>query len=367
MAFNRGRKRPVERRIQLSTSPLVAGIGSALDTEIQATLAEAERGASTLQPDALSIYDVMRYHLGFLDASFRPARSDPGKRIRPLLCVLSCQAAGGTRDDAMPMAAAIELLHNFTLLHDDIQDHSPLRRHRPTVWSIWGVAQAINAGDAMFAASHLALLRSTRAGVPAERLLALTESLHRTTLRIVEGQVLDLGFESRSNVTSDEYMMMIGGKSAEICRCACWAGATIAGASADRATMAGDAGFALGIGFQLRDDILGIWGDPSRTGKARADDIRRRKKSLPILLLRDRADDADRIEIDALYAGPEVGPDGVERMLSLLGDYGIEAAVQERARHWHDRALDLLQSSLPDGAARRDLATLVDVLAARTG
>ncbi len=332
-----------------------------------ATLAEAERSAPPAGPGALSIYDVMRYHLGFVNAAFQPARSDPGKRVRPLLCVLSCEAAGGTAIDAMPMAAGIELLHNFTLIHDDIQDHSPLRRHRPTAWSIWGVAQAINAGDAMFAAAHLALLRSVRAGVSAERVLALTEALHDTTLRIVEGQVRDLEFETRDDVTADEYMRMIGGKSAAICSCACWAGSTIAGASIDEARVVGEAGFALGIGFQLRDDILGIWGDTSQTGKARADDIRRRKKSLPILLLRDRASVADRREIDALYAQPEVSPDGITRVLALLSEYEVESEVQVLAREWHDRALERLQSALPPSHARRRLELLVDALVARAG
>ncbi|HMM41354.1 MAG TPA: polyprenyl synthetase family protein [Thermomicrobiales bacterium] len=357
----------MERRILLASLPLASSISAALDGEMLATLAEAERAAPPPRAGALSVYDIMRYHLGFVDASFQPARSDPGKRIRPLLCMLTNEAAGGDPADAMPMAAGIELLHNFTLIHDDIQDHSPLRRHRPTAWSIWGVAQAINAGDAMFAVAHLALLRSARAGMPAGRVLALTESLHRTTLRIVEGQVLDLGFESRSDVTADEYMVMIGGKSAEICRCACWAGATIAGASDDRAQMAGDAGFALGIGFQLRDDILGIWGDTAQTGKVRADDIRRRKKSLPILLLRDRATPVELAELDALYAQSEVAPDGVERILTLLREYDVESAVQTRAQIWHDQALELLQSSLPESDARVKLEALVDALVARAG
>ncbi len=357
----------MERRIPLSDILLASSISAALDAEILATLAEAERAAGPRQPGALSVYDVMRYHLGFVDASFEPVRSDPGKRIRPLLCVLSCEAAGGDARDAMPMAAGIELLHNFTLIHDDIQDHSPLRRHRPTAWSVWGVAQAINAGDAMFAVAHLALLRSARSGVPAERVLALTQAMHETTLRIVEGQVLDLEFESRSDVTADEYMVMIGGKSAEICRCACWAGATIAGANEGRARLVGDAGFALGIGFQLRDDILGIWGDTSRTGKARADDIRRRKKSLPILLLRDRVSAIELAEIDALYAQPEVTPGGVERILDLLSVYDVASAVQNRTRIWHDEAMELLRSSLPESNARSRLEALVDALVARAG
>lgn len=355
----------MERRIRLSDLPFAHSLNNPLDIEIQQALDRAERSAPPLHPNALSAYDVMRYHLGFVDAAFLPARSDPGKRIRPTLCLLACEAAGGDPADAMPMAASIELLHNFTLIHDDIQDHSPLRRHRPTAWSIWGVAQAINAGDAMFAVSHLTLLRSALVGVPADVVLALAQDLHDTTLRIVEGQVLDLGFESRTDVSAEEYTQMIGGKSAAICRCACWSGATIAGATADQAQIIGDAGYALGIGFQLRDDILGIWGATAETGKAHADDIRRRKKSLPIVLLHDRASVAHRNEISELYALPEIPPDGVQHVLGLLGEYEIESAVQTRAREWHDLALELLRSTLPENQPRRQLERLVDALVAR--
>lgn len=357
----------MERRFRLSGFPQQTDFNNALDAEILATISAAARDAPPAHQETLSVYDIMLYHLGFLDEQFKPNRSDVGKRIRPLLCVLACEASGGEQRVAMPMAAAIELLHNFTLIHDDIQDQSPLRRHRPTVWSLWGIAQAINAGDAMFATAHLALMRSLDAGVPTERVLALSRSLHDTTLRIVEGQVLDLGFETRSDVTADEYMQMIGGKSAAICRCACWAGATIAGAKPGDAEVIGEAGYALGVGFQLRDDILGIWGAPDATGKAAADDIRRRKKSLPILLLHDRASAGDRETIEHLYNEQEVPPDGVEQILNMLDEYQVEDAVQEQAHNWHDRATSLIHSSLGSGPARDALEQLVGALVARVG
>ncbi|MCO5175687.1 MAG: polyprenyl synthetase family protein [Thermomicrobiales bacterium] len=336
-----------------------------LDAEILATVSAAARNAPGAHLSTLSVYDIMLYHLGFKDEHFEPKRSDVGKRIRPLLCVLACEASDGDRRSALPMAAAIELLHNFTLIHDDIQDQSPLRRHRATVWSLWGIAQAINAGDAMFATAHLALLRSEDAGVATDRVIALSRALHDTTLRIVEGQVLDLGFETRGDVTADEYMQMIGGKSAAICRCACWAGATIAGSKAADADVLGEAGFALGVGFQLRDDILGIWGSPNETGKAAADDIRRRKKSLPILLLHERASETDRLTIEHLYGEQDVSPDGIAQILAMLAEYQVEDAVQEQAHIWHERASSLIHSALGSGPARDALEQLVDALVAR--
>jgi geranylgeranyl diphosphate synthase type I len=309
---------------------------------------------------------LLRYHLGFVNQTFQPARSDPGKRIRPRVCVLSSAACGGNADDAIHMAAAIELLHNFTLIHDDIQDQSDLRRHRPTVWSLWGIPQAINAGDAMFAVAHLALNRSLRAGLDPATVLELSTALHQTTLRIVEGQVMDLGFEGRQGVTADEYMRMIGGKTAAIYRCACWSGAIIAGASAETAALLGEFGYAVGNGFQLRDDVLGIWGSTVDTGKTEADDIRRRKKSFPILLLRDLANSTDRAKLDALYQLPDIPPKGVAMILAMLRHYEVDIAAQETVQHWHDRAATLLDSAVPANQARARLESLVEKLGSRT-
>src|SRR5690606_32506573 len=198
---------------------------------------------------------------------------------------MSCEALGGDGELAMPIAAAIEMIHNFTLIHDDIQDRSELRRHRPTIWALWGTAQAINAGDALFALGHLMLNATREAGVDPATVLDLSTELHHTTLRIVEGQVLDLGFEDRPEVSPREYLTMISGKTAAIIRYACLAGATVAGADAETAAHLAAFGQSLGMGFQIRDDLLGVWGKPEQTGKPEADDIRRRKKSLPILLL----------------------------------------------------------------------------------
>ena len=217
---------------------------------------------------------------------------DRGKRMRPAVALLAAGAAGGDPRAAAPVAAAMELLHNFTLIHDDIQDESPTRRHRPTVWSLWGVGQAINAGDALFAAAHLPLYRLASSGVSARaRRCVSLEAFDRMTIAIVEGQTLDLAFEARPDVSPGEYLEMIAGKTAAIVRFAAWAGALLGGADEAAASRWAEFGLALGLGFQVRDDLLGIWGAQEATGKAPADDVRRRKQSLPILILRERLDD----------------------------------------------------------------------------
>ena len=324
---------------------------------------EAQALPSTGQD--LPLYGVLRYHLGYVDEDFQAAGFDQGKRIRPLICLLACQAAGGDVEQALPVAAAIEMIHNFTLIHDDIQDQSALRRHRPTVWSLWENAQAINAGDALFAAGHMMLLRSREAGLPAETIIELSEALHGTTLKIVEGQVLDLGFEARPDVSADEYLTMIGGKSAAIIGYACFAGATVAGASREVVEHLAEFGRATGVAFQIRDDLLGVWQPAEETGKPEADDIRRRKKSLPVLLLRDRLSDRDWETVTEMYRQPELDPAQVQHVLELMERYEIRPLVQQQVQHWHDVAVSHLAAAIPDSAARAELFALTEALVDR--
>lgn len=336
-----------------------------IDDEIETVFQHIESGTTPFGSADLSIYDVLRYHLGKVNAEFETQRSDPGKRLRSKFCLLCCDATGGNPRLAVPVAAAIELLHNFTLIHDDIQDHALLRRHRPTVWSIWGVSQAINAGDAMFAAAHVALNRSTLSGVPAEVTLDLSSMLHLTTLRIVEGQVLDLGFERRGDVTAAQYLEMIDGKTAAIIRFACWAGARISGATPERCAAFGELGHAIGMGFQIRDDFLGVWGASETTGKAPADDIRRRKQALPILLLRERAAPAERETLARLYAQDELSPDDVQEVLRFLDKYEVSDSVQFDVMRWHDRAFTLLDNLALSGESADAVESLLAGLVTR--
>jgi geranylgeranyl diphosphate synthase, type I len=282
--------------------------------------------------------------------------------------LLAAGAAGGDPRAAAPVGAAVELLHNFSLIHDDIQDESPTRRHRPTVWSLWGVGQAINAGDALFAAAHLPLYRLASSGIAADLSLRLLEAFDRMTIAIVEGQTLDLTFEARLDVSAGEYLEMISGKTAAIVRFAAWAGALLGGADEAAASRWAEFGLALGLGFQIRDDLLGIWGAQEATGKAPADDVRRRKQSLPILLLRDRLDDAERAELDRLYATPNVNRAGVVRVLALLEREAVRQEVEAAIADYHDGATAaLLDAARPGSNPARDrLLTLVERLSSRS-
>ena len=330
-----------------------------------------EDAVASLSGPAPLLVEMVRYHLGLDDEPVAAAGGPDrrGKRLRPTLALLCCRATGGDAARAAPLATAIELLHNFTLIHDDIQDQSSHRRHRPTVWHRWGTGQAINAGDALFAASHLPLLKLPEHGVPAEPTLRLIDAFDRMTVQIVQGQVQDLSFEGRAAVSTDDYLQMITGKTAAIVQYAAWGGALIGGADDEIAGLFAAFGRSLGIGYQIRDDLLGIWGSTATTGKAAADDIKRRKQSLPILLLRERASDSIREELDGLYAQATIDDAGVDRVLSLLERAAIRAEVEARIRTLHDEAHEALLAAIPvaDNAARDTLMPLIEALRRRDG
>lgn len=352
-------------RLSISSGDDEFDIDAAIDPLMVAALAALDERAPLLA-------GMARYHLGLADRDLQPVdpRSvDRGKRIRPTVAMLAAGASGGDPLAAAPLAAAIELLHNFTLIHDDVQDHSPTRRHRPTVWGLWGIGQAINAGDALFAAAHLPLYSLVERGVPAALALSVIEAFDRMTIDIVAGQTLDLGFEARPDVSPAEYLRMIAGKTAAIVRYAAWAGARIGEVMDEQAARWADFGLALGLGFQIRDDLLGVWGVPRETGKAPADDIRRRKQSLPILILRQRLGVVEQEELARLYAEQEIGPRGVARVLELLEREEVHAAVEAEIAIRHDRARAALLTAARPGPnpARDQLLALVERLSTRSG
>jgi geranylgeranyl diphosphate synthase type I len=315
---------------------------------------------------------ISAYHMGWRNADLSLVdgdRPNPGKRIRPRLAMLVTAGLGADPAMAAPVAAAIELLHNFTLVHDDIQDQSHLRRHRPTVWSLWGEAQAINAGDALFASSHLALYRVADLAETTQWLARLAREFDRTTLAIVGGQTLDIENEGDPNVTPERYLQTITGKTSAIVEFSAWAGGLVAGASETELAELAAFGLSTGLAFQIRDDLLGIWGTEAETGKTPADDVRRRKQTLPILDLRREATDAERAELGALYAQPDATEAEVQYVLDLLDRHQIRTRVEETIRSYHDRANGALERVIPRGSndAAHQLYALLDGLEHRTG
>ncbi len=296
-------------------------------------------------------YAMLAYHLGWEGEGTGPEAS--GKRIRPLLVLLSCAAAGGEWRTALPAAAAVELVHNFSLIHDDIQDNSPLRRGRETVWKRWGIAQAINAGDAMLTIAHLTLLKIAQS-TSTETALQAAYTLQHACLQLTMGQHLDLAFESQDQLSIDAYWQMVGGKTAALLGACTELGAVTAQVAAERREAFRDFGFYLGLAFQAQDDILGIWGDAALTGKSVESDLMAGKKSLPVLHgLEQNGQFKTRWD-----SGP-IKFHETEDLARVLEKEGARQHSLDAAARMTDQALDALQQAQPEeeaGAALIDLA-----------
>jgi geranylgeranyl diphosphate synthase type I len=221
---------------------------------------------------------VASYHFGWIDQAGRPADGDGGKAVRPALALLSAQAAGAPAEAGVPGAVAVELVHNFSLLHDDLMDGDEQRRHRDTVWKVHGPAQAILVGDALFALANEVLLEQGTADAG-----RATRRLTTATRKLIDGQAQDISFEHRERVTVAECLEMEGNKTGALLACASSIGAVLGGASEADADALEEYGYHLGLAFQAIDDLLGIWGDPATTGKQTWSDLRQRKKSLPVV------------------------------------------------------------------------------------
>jgi len=304
--------------------------------------AEMQRVIGPAQGVYAGHYGMLRYHMGWVDPAMQPAVINSGKRIRPVVCLLACAAVGGAVEDALPAAAAVELLHNFSLIHDDVEDNSSTRRHRPTVWALWGVPQAINAGDAMFTLARLALHGVTGRGVVAATALEASAIFDRACLRLTEGQYLDMSFEDRQDVAVEEYVAMIEGKTAALLSASLELGALLGGADEGTRRSLAEFGRGLGLAFQMQDDILGIWGDETITGKSAASDILARKKSLPVVYA--LADAQVGAALRAAYSQP-LAPAAVPAVLELLAQAGSQAYTVQAAQAAHQSAMAALQAS----------------------
>ncbi len=305
-------------------------------------------------------YGMMQYHMGWVDAGLQPIDINSGKRIRPILCLLTCQAAGGDWRQALPAAAAIELLHNFSLIHDDIEDNSPTRRGRAAVWKIWGVPQAINSGDSMFALAHLAMSYLLERGVAPAITVQALRRFDETCVALTQGQYADMDFETRDEVSVAEYLAMIEGKTAVLIALSAELGATIAGADAETIQHYAQFGRNLGLAFQVIDDILGIWGDEAVTGKSAAMDIMTKKKTLPVLYGL-----AQNAELARLYAQDETNDGFVETAVALLNQCHARPYAVEQAAAYSQNALNSLAATPAAGSAATALQQLAHLLLKR--
>jgi geranylgeranyl diphosphate synthase type I len=358
------------------------GYASTVDTVAEFTdlLADIESEMARVIDErgghARPLYEMLTYHLG-MDGG-EVAR---GKRIRPLLGLLAYQSLTGDYRAALPGAAAVELGHNFSLVHDDIEDADRERRHRPTLWAIWGIPLAINAGDALFALSRLALYRLLEEGFSETRVLRLMRVYDETCIALTEGQFLDISFERRLDVSVEAYLEMIGKKTAALLGASVQAGAILATDDPAIVEAYRRFGYHLGLAFQMADDVKGTFWASAESGKAPAGDVRKHKKTLPLVWAFEHASEADAARLREIYR-PATGvvderladaesltdapmpPDEVTEVLAILDRCGAADHARGEARRYRDAALaDIDGLPIPD-ERRSELRQVVESIIA---
>jgi geranylgeranyl diphosphate synthase, type I len=323
-----------------------------LDEQIEAALDSASTD--------LDLYRWVRYHLGWYDEQLRPMpeadrRRHGGKRLRGVLTVLACEATGGTGRAAAAAGAAIELIHNFSLVHDDVEDNDEERRHRPTVWKLWGVPHAINVGSNMQAMVDVSVLRLAR-NYPPDAVVHAFRIITRAIVLMTEGQYLDMAAQDAAEISLAVYFRMTGGKTAALTEAALRLGAMLGASDGAQVEALAQFGRSFGLAFQCRDDFLGIWGEPERTGKPVASDLLQGKQSLPVVhaLVHSPAGTGQGQRLrEALTARD------VSTVLVILDDLGTATWVKEQVEEHTTAALAALTRAAtrdPFGEAIRDIA-----------
>jgi geranylgeranyl diphosphate synthase, type I len=323
---------------------------AAIERELQMVVANG------FPPEYVGVRAMMAYHLGW--EGERAGKDAQGKRIRPLFLLLSAQAAGGDWHHALPAAAAVELVHNFSLIHDDIEDSSDQRRGRPTVWMKWGQPQAINAGDAMFTLAWKTL-SGLKDHYHPELALRATEILQRTCIALTGGQYLDMAYEQNPRVRLVDYWPMVAGKTAALLGACEQIGALCGGADEASLHAFEEFGQSLGLAFQIYDDWLGIWGNAALTGKSTESDLAAGKKSFPVLYALEQ-----KGEFSQRWRGA-ASEEEIPVLVDLLTREGAQDACLEMADEYTRRALLALKRACPDSPARQTLMSLADKLIKR--
>ncbi|GAB3301981.1 family 2 encapsulin nanocompartment cargo protein polyprenyl transferase [Parasphingorhabdus pacifica] len=323
------------------------------------TITPALRTAiDTLPPD---MRHIAGYHFGWWDEHGEPTDGTGGKMLRPALVLLTAEAVGGTAVEAVPAAVAVELVHNFSLIHDDVIDADATRHHRPTAWSVFGGSAAILAGDALLTLASGVLAGS---GHPAS--LPVTRLLNTAVQELIQGQIMDLAFEKRTDVDVAECQRMAQAKTATLMATSCELGSTFGSGNAEQTEELRSFGHKLGLAFQHVDDLLGIWGDPEHTGKPIYSDVSARKKNLPVVFALNSETRAGQ-QLATRYHddGAAQTPTELTATAALVEDAGGREWSQTQADQLLSEALDHLHAAGPI-ARTTELDVLARLVAHRT-
>lgn len=328
----------------MANSPNLAQLSASIEASLR----------STLQDRTQPLYRLMEYHMGWVDEHGIAQAPPASPRLHASWCLLTCSLLGGDADRALPAATAVELVHHFSLIHDDIQNGNPERDHRPAVWWHWGPGQAINAGDGLHALARLALFRLSCAGVPDDTVLEATRVLDQACLTLCEGQYTDLVLQDRIDVTRAAYMRMAEARTGALIGCAAQLGALLAGASDETQAAVATAGRKLGLALQVHREIGNLWGQ-SATG-----DILNKSKTLPVVHALEQGDLRTKRELGTLYLKRVLEPADLPQLLAVLDGVGARDACRQLVRDTFEEALALLEEQgLPSTAVEEAWAALV--------
>ena len=289
-----------------------------------------------------------------------------GKRVRPALALLSSRLVGGSEEKTLPAAAALELIHVFTLIHDDIMDRDDYRRGVPTVHRVWGEPMAITAGDLLFAKAFESAARLVENGVEPSRVIEAMRIIAKAASTVAEGQALDMMFEERWDVTVDEYMDMIYRKTGALIEASTRVGGLAGGGSPEEVEALGEYGWRVGVAFQLRDDILGIYGSGEKLGKPVYSDLREGKKTLLVIYAMQHLDEDGREFLRRVVGNPKASLDEYRRAADLIREAGALDHAMERAERLVEEAKrSLNRVKARDPEAKEILVELADFIVRR--
>lgn len=294
-----------------------------------------------IDKDELKVYDMLRYSMGWIDENGNPSSSQ-GKALRPTLCLYTCEALGTEFEKAIPAAVALELIHNFSLIHDDIQDQDRMRHHKPTLWALLGAPKALIAGNIMRVLADMTASDLQSNNLSQDVMFEVIELLTKSYLEMIEGQFLDIQFESQPQISIPDYIKMISLKTGSLIKTSITIGAAIG--TRDRKLIKEFNGFAtnLGFAFQIRDDYLGIWGKSNETGKPVGTDILRKKNTLPIIHVKSQSSDANSKRVEKIFLKDTLTDKDLSDILQIMDELQTKEYTSESTNHYCDLALDHL-------------------------
>ncbi len=335
--------------------PMIERYGESIQSALRSELSQSHS----------FVYDMLRYYIGWADETGAPLAATTGKAVRPTLCLFGCEAVGGTTSQALPAAVALEFIHNFSLVHDDIQDEDETRHGRKTIWAVWGKPKALVSGNVLRVVADSALHGLPSSGVDSSRAVTAADLLTEAYLEMIEGQYLDISFEGRRDISMSDYRRMISRKTGALLRCSLNLGAAVGTDDAETVAAFRECGRALGYVFQIRDDVLGVWGQEDVTGKPVGSDIRRKKNSYPVVFAMENADESDSRQLSSIYDKDEPDEADVASVLEIMERTGVQEHAGTEVSEWADMAMQAIAPIELSPSARQEIEEFTHFLMVR--